>query len=225
MFSRLIFAVLLIAVAANADLGIEEYNENVMRYYEKKDAKFIDLTIAFYKSDFYKSNATEMDTHLLQFFYGIKTQDQKRFNDFFAAAKNSGDQNLIAVFEYVNKNEKSIAETRLEGDESPEQNDNYWIMFFATGDTKYLDKLFRVAMKYKDEKKFMMKYLTSQSAIWSLASNAKQLKLVKSHLTNAKILDSKLKNYMLKTDPEKIRENTIEFLKKNRENWDMDQQK
>ena len=94
----------------------------------------------------------------------------------------------------------------------------FWGSFFASGKTKYLDLIIDNAVKYHDEKTDLVKFLTGDSACWSLASNAQQYKEVREHLEKSRQKGEAVIDYILNTDPDEIRMNTVFFIQEQRKN-------
>ncbi|MGE5621291.1 MAG: hypothetical protein ACM3U0_01825 [archaeon] len=107
----------------------------------------------------------------------------------------------------------------------PGINDLLWSGFFASGDTKYLDRLVS-EMKYCERKDSLNLFLTGISAKWSLCANAISYSLVKEHLKQTldkrpPELQAHLKE-LLNTTPdvitEQMREGIREFKKSEKVN-------
>jgi hypothetical protein len=96
---------------------------------------------------------------------------------------------------------------------SPEYNDMNWASYFATGDTKFLDKIIANATHAEDRVDRNL-FLTGASAQWSLCSNARQDKRVKEHLTALK--ENKAIQAILGKDPQEFRQEMIDIIKAQR---------
>ena len=62
------------------------------------------------------------------------------------------------------------------------------------------------------------KFLAGDSACWSLSSNAHQFAEVKSYLEKSRAKGGATVDYILNTDPDEIRMNTVFFLQEQRKN-------
>ena len=67
--------------------------------------------------------------------------------------------------------DKESSEILKETEFTPLLNDMYWSVFFATGDTQYIDKLVE-NLKYLNEREDANLFYTAWTAKWSLAENA-----------------------------------------------------
>jgi hypothetical protein len=192
------------------EISINEYSEHLMCYFENKNDEIIYETINIYKNDNNIEMLGGIDSILIFFFYGIKTDDSTRYDRFFELVKSSGIERLVNIFVIIN--ETNITEYISQQTASPNLNDVYWTLYFATGNVMYLDAIFNIVMAYFNETENVNYYLAARSAMWSISSNALNYFQIKEYVMTNDILNNEIKNYILQSDPNKIQVETMEFI-------------
>lgn len=104
---------------------------------------------------------------------------------------------------------------------SAEMNDVIWAAYFGTGETKYLDRLL-TETRYKDREDSLQLFFAGSSAMWSLASNARQHPSIKEYLNklSSSVNDAQKKanlQEILTRDPNEFREETVTRIKSMKE--------
>ncbi|MDR0316173.1 MAG: hypothetical protein LBH97_04655 [Treponema sp.] len=199
----------------SSEVTFEEYEEHLMRYFLNKNDLIIYETISIYRNNDYAEMLEQVDSILLFFFYGIKTDDITRYNNFREIVKTHNLQRLINIFDIIDNND--IALFLEQQEPSPDLNDVYWTLYFSTGDIQYIDHLLIYITRYHNETENVNLYLTARSAMWSIASNAMTYSQVKEYAANNGILTNELKGYILNTDPNRIQSETVQFIRQQRE--------
>ena len=192
--------------SANASAE-EQFSFLLMNYFRDKNPNLVQVTVNFFRE---RQLVTEDMQMPLVGFYAELFRD-KKIKD--SMLKEIDSLKIKSVSNFFH----SVAEFDLDKfyenpEANPNVNDMFWGSFFASGNTKYLDLVIDNAVKYHDEKTDLVKYLTGDSACWSLASNAQQYKEVRTHLENSRQKGEGVIDYILNTDPDEIRMNTIFFL-------------
>jgi hypothetical protein len=100
---------------------------------------------------------------------------------------------------------------------SAELNDIYWMLFFSSGDGRYINYLITVINNYYNETNNAIYYLAARSAIWSMALNIVTYPQVREYFVRSNIINSTLKEYTLNTSPDKIQSETVDFIRQQRE--------
>jgi hypothetical protein len=191
-----------------AKLTVGEFGEHLQSYFENKNDKIIYETIEIYKS----GEANDRVQQMLVFFYnGIKLDDVKKFDHYFDIVNKSGDANLKKLFDGIKAYD--IKEFLDTDKPSALLNDALWLLYFSSGDVKYLERLFIVIKDYHKDTENLNNYLAARTAAWSLKSNMNNYPSVKKYFLASKILNSEIKNYITNTAASKIQEDTIEFAK------------
>ena len=192
--------------SANASAE-EQFSFLLMNYFRDKNPNLVQVTVNFFRE---RQLVTEDMQMPLVGFYAELFRD-KKIKD--SMLKEIDSLKIKSVSNFFH----SVAEFDLDKfyenpEANPNVNDMLWGSFFASGNTKYLDLVIDNAVKYHDEKTDLVKYLTGDSACWSLASNAQQYKEVREHLEKSRQKGEAVIDYILNTDPDEIRMNTIFFL-------------
>lgn len=135
-------------------------------------------------------------------------------------------QNIIEMQNYSTKSlflesmSKDVSELLNETKTSPLLNDMYWIAFFVTGDTHYIDELIS-NLKYLDERKDMNLFFTAWTAKWSLTSNAQTHPKVKAVILSFSENNNpelrKIANDMLYHTPTEIQQEMNEIFEEQRQ--------
>ena len=194
--------------AENTDASAEEeFSFLLMNYFKDKNPKLVQVTVNFFRQ---MPLVTEDMQMPLVGFYAELFRDKKLKEKLLAEIDSLKSRNVSQFFH-------SVAEFDLDKfyanpEANPNVNDMFWGSFFASGKTKYLDLVIDNAVKYHDEKTDLVKFLTGDSACWSLASNAQQYKEVREHLEKSRQKGEAVIDYILNTDPDEIRMNTVFFL-------------
>ena len=99
----------------------------------------------------------------------------------------------------------------------PQMNDFYWGAFFASGNPLYVKKLLELAAFATKRDDFNV-WMIGATAKWSLARNSRQHALVRSLLEEEKRTSDKLREDLvddiLKRDPERMRQEMVDFRNK-----------
>jgi hypothetical protein len=196
------------------EITIDEYSEHLMHYFENKNDAIIYETISIYKNNDNIGMLDRMDSMIIFFFYGIKTDNVVRYNSFSKVITESKIERLINIFQVIDK--RDIVNHLEHQEASSELNDVYWTLYFSTGNVKYLDNLLNVVMDYCNETKNVNYYLAARTAMWSISSNMQTFPQVREYIQKNNILDNGITEYIINTDPNKIRAETIDFVKMQR---------
>jgi hypothetical protein len=185
-----------------------------MHYFENKNDAIIFETISIYKDGDNIEMLDTIDSIIIFFFYGIKTDNIARYNNFVKIINKSKVERLINIFNIIEQT--NIADFLGQQEASPDLNDVYWTLYFATGNAKYLDNLLKVVMEYYNETRNINYYMAARSAMWSISSNMQAFVQVRDYVTKSNILNTEIKEYIINSDPDKIQTDTIEFINKRR---------
>lgn len=204
--------------AENADTGTdasadaftkaeEEFSLMLMNYFKDKNADLVKVTVDFFRQ---MPLVTEDMQMPLVGFYAEVFKDKKLKEKLLSEIDSLKSRNVSQFFH-------SVADFDFDSfckkpDVNPNVNDLFWGAFFASGKTKYLDIIIDVAVSFHGEKEDLVKFLAGDSACWSLASNAQQYKEVREHLEKSRKKGEAVIDYILNTDPDEIRVNTVFFL-------------
>jgi hypothetical protein len=151
------------------------------------------------------------------------------FSEVFAANPNrvSEWQDHIAKQEGQTKSilERALSVSKTGGllnnnGHSPQLNDGWWAAFFATGSTKFIDKIID-QLQYCDERNDESLFVAGATAKWSLASNARTNPSARSALNAAKAnatgRKQELINEALNEDPGSIKQEIKEIIQSQRQ--------
>ena len=222
IYIAVFFSILMIGCAGspripeNADITMEEYSEHLTRFFENKNDTIIYETISIYKNDDNAEALDTVDSILIFFFYGIKTDNADRYNNFRRIVTDSKIERLIFIFTIID--ETDMGAYNEAQDASPDLNDVFWTMYFSTGNTKYLDKLLNVVTNYYNETENANNFLTGMSAMWSLSSNMQTFPSIREYVQNSNILPNNIKQYIMNNSPGKIWADTSQFFEERRQN-------
>ncbi|MBP5436804.1 MAG: hypothetical protein J6Y30_02345 [Treponema sp.] len=200
--------------AQNADTSAEEeFGFLLMNYLRDKNPNIVPVTVNFFRE---RQLVTEDMQMPLVGFYAELFRDKKLREKLLAEIDSLKIKSVSNFFH-------SVAEFDLDKfyanpEANPNVNDMFWGSYFASGKTQYLDLVIDNAVKYHDEKADMVKFLTGDSACWSLASNAQQYKEVREYLEKSRHKGEAVIDYILNTDPDEIRMNTIFFIQEQKKN-------
>lgn len=197
------------------EITFDEYGEHLMDYFLDKNDQIIYETINIYRNKEYAELLEQVDNMILFFFYGVKTDDITRYNRFKEIVQKNKQQELIKIFNFIENNDLALFIQQQEP--SPELNDVYWVLYFSSGNVQYLDHLLTGIMQYYNETKDANLYLTARSAMWSIASNAMTYSPIREYVTSNKILSDEIRRYILNTDPGKIEDETVIFVRQQSE--------
>jgi hypothetical protein len=198
------------------NVSINEYSEHLMHYFENKNDAIVYETINIYRNDKNTGILDRIDSMIIFFFYGIKSEDIAKYNNFKKSAIESKIERLIGVFIIIDETDIGVY---LENqDASPSLNDAYWTLYFSTGNTKYLDNLLKIVTGYYNETENMDYYLAARSAMWSITSNMQTFPSVREYIQNNSTLENNIKRYIMNNDPDKIQADTIQFITQQRQN-------
>jgi hypothetical protein len=197
------------------EITIDEYSEHLMHYFENKNDTIIYETISIYENDDNVQILGTIDSIIVFFFYGIKTENISRYNNFFKIVKENNIERLINIFQLIE--DTDIAASLEQQEAGPELNDMYWALYFSTGDIKYINKLLNVVMNHYNETNDANYYMAARSAMWSLASNMITYFQIKEYILGNDILSNEIKEYIINTDPNIIQNDTIEFINEQRQ--------
>ena len=195
-------------------ITIETFEEHLMHYFENKNDILIYEIISIYENNNYRKMLDQLDNHLLFFFYGIKVDNINRYNNFMSIIKKRKTQRLINIFDTIENNDIGLFLEQQEP--NSELNDIYWTLFFSSGNNKYINYLITIINNYYNETKNVNYYLAARSAMWSMALNIKTYSQIREYFNKSDIKNI-LKEYIVNTDPEKMQNETIEFIRQQRE--------
>jgi hypothetical protein len=195
---------------------LEEFSENLMHYFENKNDSIIYEAISIYQNRNYANMLDQVDNILLFFFYGIKNDNINKYNDFRNIVnRNNNLQRLINIFNTIENNDIGI----LLGQQEPSSdlNDIYWTLYFSSGNIQYINYLLTMIKNYYNETGNINYYLAARSAIWSMALNIITYSKVREIFNNNNIINNELKRYIQNTNPDRIQNDTVEFIRQQRE--------
>lgn len=196
-------------------ITIDKFSENLMKYFLNKNDQIIYETISVYENKSYTEMLDSIDNIVLIFYYGIKNDDLNRYNNFKEIITKRNTKRLINIFYTIDNMDISLFLEQQEP--SPELNDFYWTLYFSSGNLNYINYLLNIAKKYYNETVNINNYLVARSAIWSLSSNATKYGQIKDYIINNNIINNEIKNYILNTNHNKMQNDTVEFIKQQRE--------
>jgi hypothetical protein len=197
------------------EITMEEFEEHLMNYFLDKNDKIIYETISIYRNNDYTEMLEQIENIILFFLYGVKTDNITKYNNFKEVVNTHDIQKLINIFYIIDNNDIALFLKKQEP--SPELNDIYWTLYFSSGDVQYIDYLLIIIMQYYNEKENISLYLITRSAIWSIASNAASFSQIKEYIATNEILNNEMKRYILDTAPNRIHNETVEFIQRQRE--------
>jgi len=215
MIKRNIFVFILFFISGllfAQSITVNEYRNRIMHYFENKNNNIIFDTVELYNAGFTVDDPSDFDTNLVFFFYGIKNDNIERYNYFYNYVRQSKNQRLINIFEYIER--YGLDGFFINPAINPSLNDVYWTLYFSSGNVKYLDKIIEIAEKHKASNDLML-YLSARSGMWSLKLNIQTYNSILNHFRNIK--NDELKNYILLNTVEDITNETIEHIKAQRE--------
>jgi hypothetical protein len=193
-------------------ITIDQFEENIGKYFLNKNDSIIYEAISIYKNVNYTHMLEDMDQTLVFFFYGIRVDNINKYTNFRNIVSTSGTQGLLNIFIAI---ENSNIGSFLEHSEpSGALNDIYWTLYSSSGNVQYLDYLLNVVKNHSNETSDMYLYLAASSAIWSLAGNSRIYRQVRTHIDNTRIIDNQIKRYILNTNPDVIKNETVEYVRK-----------
>jgi hypothetical protein len=198
------------------EISLEEYSEHLMHYFENKNDDIIYETISVYDDENNIPMLDRIDSIVIFFFYGIKTENQNKYNNFSEIVLANKNERLINVFRIIDRTD--ITEYIERQEASPDLNDVYWTLFFSTGNLQYLDRLFNTVMTYCNETENVNYYMAARSAIRSIFSNMLTYSQIKEYVLQNTILNNEMKEYILNNDPNKIQVDTMNFINIQRKN-------
>ena len=217
MKKRLVFFILLSLTnycfsqkSSNNSITAGNYEEHLMHYFENKNDDIIHETINIYQNSNYRHMLDTLDQLLIFFFYGIKIDNTDRYNNFLEIINNSRVNRLINIFEIIENN--NISEYLDKAETSPDLNDVYWALFFSSGNTNYLDRLFHIIMDNLNETENPIYYIAMRTALWSIASNMEIFPQKKEHTQRTNILSEDVKQYLFNNNYIQIDNDTREFV-------------
>jgi hypothetical protein len=188
-------------------ITIEEYSNNLTEYFLDKNNKIIFQTIVIYeKYKNYDEILKPLDRFLIFFFYGIKTDNMKKFQKFHEIINYNKNIRLIQLFNNI---QNTDIKTFLEQQEvHPDLNDDYWALFCATGNLKYIDKIFEMIMNYYNETENKYYFLAAWAGMWLMSSNIQRFSKLKEYINTNKILSMDIREYIISNVPEIILEDS-----------------
>jgi hypothetical protein len=193
------------------EISIDEYSGHLMHYFENKNDEIIYETISIYKNDNYIAMLDKIDSIIIFFFYGIKIDNQERYNNFLNLIKYNNIQRLIEIFEIIENND---LETYILNHEIvPQINDNYWTLYFSSGNIKYLDRIIDFVNEYNNESEQLSLYMTARSGIWSFMLNIRTYPAVLNYIQNNAKLSNEIKSFILSRTINDLEKETNEFLR------------
>jgi hypothetical protein len=212
----ILFVFLKISILINAqNLTKNEYNAHLMHYFENKNDTIIFETIDSYEKESQGEILDKMDTQIMLFFYGIKMDDPQRYNFFLNTVKKSKNQELIKIFDIIENNDIELYLVNHEI--VPQLNDNYWTLYFSSGNTKYLDKIIDFINKYNNESENLLLYMTARSGIWSFMLNIRTFPSVFNYIQNNLQIINNAKDLILNQSINNFQNETVEHIKKQKE--------
>jgi hypothetical protein len=196
-------------------ITLETYSKHLMYYFENKNEAIIYETISIYENEDYNAMLSQIDHTLLVFLFGIKIDNIERYNTFMEIVKLRNLDRLYILFEIIENN--FVEEYFTIREPSTGLNDVYWTLYFSTGNLQYIDYLLNVVKIYFSENRNASFYLAARSAMWSISSNILIYPLLKDYIINNNILSNELREYLLNTDPNKIENDTNDFIRQQKE--------
>jgi hypothetical protein len=196
-------------------ITINDYINHLMHYFESKNDEIILETLEIYTKTTQDEILDRIDEITIFFFYGIKKDNPERYNEFLNTVNKSKNQRLINVFKIVETNDLELYLVNHEI--VPQINDNYWTLYFSSGNTKYLDAIIDFINKYNNETDNIMSYMTARSGIWSFMLNIRTCPSVLNYIRNNQKLASGIKNTILNKTIEDLEKETNEYLRQQKE--------
>ena len=196
-------------------ITFEDFSEHLMHYFENKNDLIIYEAISIYENNNYRGMLDQADNLLLFFFFGIKVDNISRYNRYRNIINGHKLQRLMNIFDTIENNDIGLFLEQQEP--SPDLNDVYWTLFFSSGNVQYINYLITIINNYHNETKNINYYMAARTAMWSIASNMKTFFQVREYFIRNNLNNNALKEYILNTDPDKILNETIEFIKQQRE--------
>jgi hypothetical protein len=196
-------------------ITLDSFSEHLMRYFENKNDSIIFEAIIRYRNNNYTSMLEQVDNLLLFFFYGIKVDDINRYNNFISIVNRNRSQRLINLFNIIENNDLGLFLEQQEPDSG--LNDIYWTLFFSSGNFQYINYLITVINNYSNETRNINYYLAARSAMWSMASNIRTYSQISEYFVRNNLINNRLKEYILNTNPDRIQNETVEFIRQQRE--------
>ena len=215
----IIFSIIIVNIHAQENIPVitlEKYIDNMQSYFQNKNDRIIYETISVYENNLYMFMLDQLDNILVYFFYGIKVDNIRRYNNFKNIVNRRGVDRLIYLFDVIDNNDIGTFLSELEA--SAELNDIYWTLYFSSGNVQYLNNLLTVIKNYHNESNNVIFYFAARSAMWSMTLNIQTYPQVRNHFNRSNIIDNSLKDYIRNTHPEIQRNDTVEFIRQQREN-------
>lgn len=195
------------------DIHSENYYAYTSNYYIQKDITIIRNTI-----NFINSNPQIEDKQLLKLaaFYIALFDDQPLIKKEF-------ENKFVEFLEHKNMIQYALEtdlSTFLNGRQyTATWNDIFWNMFFATGNTDYLDKLIET-IQFNAEREDLNLFMAGASAKWSFSSNIQQHKKIEEYVIQ--LIETQPDKYnflneLLTLDLAVFRQITVDILKEQKE--------
>jgi hypothetical protein len=208
-----LFFTQIVALLFTQNIAVDEYNRQKNHYFENKNNDIISDTIEIFRNEIDNiNNPDRFISNLTFFFYGIKKDNMERYEYFYNIVRQSGIQRLISIFETIERTD--FDNYLLNPTINPSLNDIYWTLYFSSGNEIYLKNIIEIIEIYKESNNMLL-YLTARSGIWSFRLNIGTYPAVLAFFLSYASND--LKVYLLGNTPDEITNETIEFLRKQRE--------
>ncbi len=198
---------LALPLVAQAGISDDDFYNTILSYNVDKPIDIVQITHRYF------SGKTEIDPHdeKTLFAYYSALFEKEKYRDAIMLDSRKYSPSVRDLFRKI---ERFDLESFYKSERpSPKTNDMYWASFYANGHLKYLFFLVDVAMEYAHERGDIMLYMSASSAMWSLAERSKDCPAITEFLETLYFVNHHpVVYYILHTDPEKIRSDTVEYI-------------
>ena len=155
----------------------DKFWKTLQTYYFLHDKSLVNQTIDYLNAGVYDANVFEL--RFRAFYCALFSVDGKIKADFQSKLKKIKSAELEDMFETITNS--NIDDIYANAPETPDANEMLCYSYYATGDSRYIDRLLEKA-KGNDERKDLDKYMIGANAIWWLATLRDENILVKQYL-------------------------------------------
>lgn len=197
--------------------NMNEFGYFSQTYYLQPQPELITSAITFIGSSDLASDPDAEAPLLMSFSCLFSKYDSSEKDKWKATIETIAEPGRSLLTQSINSSPLQLLD---EAPTSPAKNDMNWACFFATGDLEYLDSIVET-LKYLDDRKDIILYLTAASAKWSLSSNARnhfKVRMAMEAMKVGGVPDMRpIAEEILEKSPQTIREETVAVLKKQKE--------
>lgn len=155
----------------------DQFWKMLKTYYYNPDKSLINKTVDYLNAGIYDADVFEL--RIKAFYsalFGVNPTIKAEFDKKKAKIKSAELSDLMETVSNMN-----IEDVYTQAPETPDVNEMLCYSYFATGDTKYIDRLLEKA-KDNDERKVLEKYMIGANALWWLATIRDEHPLVQEYL-------------------------------------------